>query len=106
MIYHNHKPKTVAEAIQIFGHDKDFEPTITKDFLPTDAPSGSSEKIEILRKRVDLGQPLWHEADRSGYEGFGLDDQAIIGRMLSIHNETGPGIRVCRMPISGGKTLS
>jgi hypothetical protein len=107
MIYHNYqKPRTVREAFLLVGHDEDFEPQVTKDFHPTDAPAGSPEKVEILRKRVDLGQPLWHEGDRDGYDGFGLGNQTKIGRMLSIHNDTGPGIRVCQAPMNCGKTLS
>ena len=38
--------------------------------MPTDAPAGSNEKIEILRKRVELGQPLWHTDDRVDYAGL------------------------------------
>jgi hypothetical protein len=88
------------------GHDEDFEPTITENFLPTDAPAGSKEKLEVLRKRVELGYPLWHRHDRASYDGLGLGSQAKIGRMPSIHNDTGPGIRVCKEPMGGGKSLS
>ncbi len=38
--------------------------------MPTDAPAGSPEKIEILRRRVELGQPLWHDDDRVDYSGL------------------------------------
>jgi hypothetical protein len=51
-------------------HDEEWEPQATEDFYPTDAPSGSAEKVEVLRKRVELGQPLWHEADRVDYSGL------------------------------------
>jgi len=51
-------------------HDDEWEPEATGDFYPTDAPSGSSEKVEVLRKRVELGQPLWHEHDRVDYSGL------------------------------------
>jgi hypothetical protein len=50
--------------------DDDWEPTLTDDFHPTDAPSGSSEKVEVLRRRVQLGQPLWHAQDRVDYSGL------------------------------------
>lgn len=40
------------------------------EFYPTDAPSGSREKIEVLRKRVELQQPLWHPKDRADYSGL------------------------------------
>ena len=39
-------------------------------FNATDAPAGSPEKIEILRKRLELGLPLWHDNDRYDYTGL------------------------------------
>jgi hypothetical protein len=39
-------------------------------FHPTDAPTGSSEKIEVLRRRVEMKQPLWHPNDRADYNGI------------------------------------
>ena len=62
--------QNVFEAILKYGHDEDFDPVASDDFVPTDAPAGSPEKIDILRKRVDLGLPLWHEADRMDYTGL------------------------------------
>jgi len=32
--------------------------------------SGLLEKIEILRKRLELGLPLWHDSDRYDYNGL------------------------------------
>lgn len=49
--------------------DRDVSDTM---FKATDAEPGSQEKIEILRKRCSLGQPLFHENDRVDYHGFGL----------------------------------
>jgi len=40
------------------------------EFYPTDAPTGSSEKIEVLRRRLESNQPLWHPQDRVDYSGF------------------------------------
>lgn len=44
---------------------------MTRDYLPEPGstryyspPAGSPEKIEILRTRVELGLPLWHDKDR------------------------------------------
>lgn len=51
-------------------HDNEWEPKITDDFHPTDAPSGSAEKVAVLRRRVLLGQPLWHSDDRNDYAGL------------------------------------
>lgn len=62
--------KNVFEAILKYGHDEDFDPIVDGKFLPTDAPAGSQEKIEVLRRRVELGQPLWHNDDRVDYSGL------------------------------------
>ena len=49
--------------------------TIAAGFLEacleaTDAPAGSPDKIEVLRRRVELGEPLWHVDDRVDYSGL------------------------------------
>ena len=62
--------KNVFEAILRYGHDEDFVPQEDDDFTATDAPAGSSDKIEVLRRRVELGQPLWHNTDRVDYSGL------------------------------------
>lgn len=62
--------RNVFEAILRYGHDEDFLPEPTGTFEPTDAPAGSPEKIEILRRRIELGLPLWHEEDRIDYSGL------------------------------------
>ncbi len=65
------KIRNVFEAILKYGHDEDFLPELEQDgFDPTDAPAGSPEKIEILRRRVEQGQPLWHQEDRRDYSGL------------------------------------
>jgi hypothetical protein len=62
--------RNIFTAIDRYGDDDGFTPMHTPDFYPTDAPAGSWEKVEVLRQRVELGQPLWHEADRVDYEGI------------------------------------
>jgi len=62
--------RNVFEAIQECGHDEDFVPAETNEFVHTDAPAGSREKLEILARRVQLGFPLWHPEDRSDYTGL------------------------------------
>jgi hypothetical protein len=62
--------KNVFEAILKYGHDEDWLPSPKSNFDSTDAPAGSPEKIEILRKRLELGLPLWHEEDRYDYNGL------------------------------------
>jgi len=60
----------VFEAILKYGHDEDFAPKVDGNFVPTDAPAGSEDKIELLRRRVETGQPLWHDEDRCDYSGL------------------------------------
>lgn len=62
--------KNVFEAILRYGHDEDFVPQEDNEFTATDAPAGSPDKIEVLRRRVELGQPLWHTTDRVDYSGL------------------------------------
>lgn len=62
--------KNVFEAILKYGHDEDYLPEPKGEFSPTSAPAGSPEKIEILRMRVELGLPLWHDEDRYDYSGL------------------------------------
>jgi hypothetical protein len=62
--------KNVFEAILKYGHDEDFNPEPCSGFAATDAPAGSAEKIEILRRRIESGLPLWHEEDRCDYSGL------------------------------------
>lgn len=64
------KCKNVFEAILKYGHDEDYVPEPSSEFSATDAPAGSPEKIEILRSRVELGLPLWHDSDRFDYNGL------------------------------------
>jgi len=62
--------RNVFEAILETGHDEDFFPAETEEFVATDAPAGSREKIETLASRVLRGVPLWHPDDRSDYAGL------------------------------------
>lgn len=62
--------QNVFEAILKYGHDEDFAPEASEDFAPTEAPAGSDEKIEMLRRRVEMGVPLWHQEDRNDYSGL------------------------------------
>lgn len=63
--------KNVFEAILKYGHDEDWLPDNAQPhFECTDAPAGSPEKIEILRRRIELGLPLWHDNDRFDYNGL------------------------------------
>lgn len=69
------RPKTIFEAVARYGEDGDFKPIATpgakKNFIPTDAPPGSDEKINVLRQRLEKGLPLWHRCDRKDYVSGG-----------------------------------
>ncbi len=54
-------PRTVHTDLLLRGHDEDFKPTDAR--WPTAALCGSSEKIEVMRLRVELGESLWHPCD-------------------------------------------
>ncbi len=55
--------RNVIEAIHLFGHDEDFYPQPHDGWQPTDAIAGSSEKIAVLRSRIEQGMPLFHPLD-------------------------------------------
>jgi hypothetical protein len=62
--------RNVFDAILEFGHDEDFSPHVNDEFTPTEAPAGSTEKLEVLARRVREGLPLWHPEDRADYRGL------------------------------------
>ena len=62
--------QNVFEVIHQYGDDTNFIPLESDDFTPTDAPAGSQQKIEALKKRLELGVPLWHNEDRKDYRGL------------------------------------
>ncbi|MBI1901435.1 MAG: hypothetical protein HYS13_10035 [Planctomycetia bacterium] len=62
--------RNVFQTIALQGHDEEFAPQETEDFIPTDAPAGSNQKLAELARRVELGLPLWHPLDRTDYSGL------------------------------------
>ena len=62
--------RNVFEAILKYGHDEDFVESNSDEFVPTSAPAGSRAKIDALRRRVERGEPLWHQEDRCDYSGL------------------------------------
>jgi hypothetical protein len=62
--------RNVFDAIDECGHDEDFIPVECNGFIPTHAPAGSEEKLDILAYRVAMGFPLWHPEDRCDYSGL------------------------------------
>jgi len=87
------KPRNVFEAIKQWGHDEDYDPVPAQPrYLSTDAPPGSREKIEILRRRIEWGQPLWHNDDRVDFNGLvgavrPREDDFLIGRAAKFNHE-------------------
>ncbi len=65
--------RNVFEAILECGHDEDFVPVESEEFVPTYAPAGSAQKLSVLAQRVALGLPLWHPLDRSDHIELGDD---------------------------------
>jgi hypothetical protein len=55
--------RNVFEIIELYGHDENFEPHTTPDFVSTNAPAGSRQKLDILAERIQRGMPLWHPED-------------------------------------------
>lgn len=91
----------VFEAIIKVGHDEDYSPTCL-DFEPTHEPPGTANKIDVLRQRVENGQPLWHDDDKSDYVGVtGLSRMARIDQ----GNDREPGIKVIQVPKPVSKPL-
>jgi hypothetical protein len=62
--------RNVFEEIVREGHEESFVPVETDEFEPTDLAAGSWEKIDLLRRQVEMGVPMWHDADRSDYDGL------------------------------------
>jgi hypothetical protein len=64
------KHRNVFETILQYGHDENFAPVETDEFIPTDAPAGSRAKIDEMAQRIQMGLPLWHPEDRADYSGL------------------------------------
>lgn len=62
--------RNVFEAIAGERHEESFVAVETDEFEPADLPAAWPEKIELLRWRVEMGVPMWHDADRSDYDGL------------------------------------
>ena len=58
----------VFDHILESGNDDSFMPDVASG--ATQAPAGSLEKIQEMAERASLGEALWHEDDRDGYDGL------------------------------------
>ena len=61
----------VFEAIAREGNEASFAPIETDEFQPARLPAGSREKIELLRRGVEMGEPMQHDKDRTDYSELG-----------------------------------
>lgn len=55
------RPRSLFHAIEVWGHDMDFEPLRIPQ--PTAARPGSEEKVRILQARLEAGEDLYHFGD-------------------------------------------
>ena len=99
------KPWNVFEAILKYGHDEDFIPLADASFRPTDAPAGSQEKIEVLCRRIELGQPLWHNNDRVDFGGLTGVVRPRYNSESQAEEATRPGNSVSERSTASGASL-
>ena len=57
------KPSSLFHAIEVWGHDIDYEPLRIP--APTEARPGSEEKVKVLQERLLAGEDLYHPDDAS-----------------------------------------
>ena len=53
----------IFQHVVSYGKDDLFVPIGSYDFAPTEAPAGSNKKIDVMIKRVELGNCLYHPED-------------------------------------------
>ena len=90
----------VFEAISRFGHDEDFVPPFPG--TQTNAYPGTKEKIEIMRARVQRGEPIFNKGDRIGYQDADPKNISSFPGNRSLRKEC--TIRVIKTPIYTPKT--
>jgi hypothetical protein len=61
-------PHSVLEAVRLGIWDFEVDEEAPQEFAATDAIPGSTEKLDILAQRIQLGLPLWHQNDRRNYD--------------------------------------
>lgn len=69
------------------------------NFTPTDAPAGSPEKLEIMRRRYEHGLPLFHPCDRQDYHGL-RGDQCVTAKNRKAAR---PGKQIIKLMLGGRK---
>ena len=68
-------PYSVLEAVKLGIWDFELDEKPKSNFQATDAIPGSTEKLDILAQRIQLGLPLWHPNDRLNYDKMGVRDE-------------------------------
>ena len=63
------------EYILRYGNHPVADDVAKAMFVGTDAPAGTREKIEVMRRRAELGQPIFHKNDRCDWNGIGITTQ-------------------------------
>ena len=58
---------TLEQHTSLFGTCHQFVPNAEAE--PTEHPPGTQEKIELMRERLENGQPLFVDGDRQDFEG-------------------------------------
>lgn len=69
-------PKNVFEHISLYGDDEWFVPPVDEGdpaFQPSNEVPGTVGKLDEMRRRIELGQPLFGSGDRQHY-GDGNDE--------------------------------
>ena len=69
--------ETIFDAV---NHGIGFESVPAKE--PTNAPPGSSEKLQVLLQRIESGQSLWHDDDCTEYSGPPRGHASHMGQEL------------------------
>jgi hypothetical protein len=80
------KKSSIFQWLGVVGNDESYEPKNLDGFVASDAPPGSPEKVELLKQRVERGQPLWHHDDRIDYAGMNGSMQ-VVAALESNHSK-------------------
>ncbi len=83
--------QNVFEAILRYGHDEDFQPETRGNWRPTSAVAGTTQKLEVLRNRLELGVPLFHPNDNQEYvrSSTGSQTKAPAIRVVKLAHHRG-----------------
>ena len=79
-------PNSVLDAIRAGIQDYEPDPVTAEEFESTRAVAGSWEKIEELRRRVELGLPLWHPHDNVNRDDG--NDEAPLTSSIPVQRRT------------------